>query len=143
MKKYFKNNSISINVLLVTLAVFFIYQIWDKIFAFLNGSPLNNLSTLGATLTDTQAQNKADSLYVAMHGYGTDEQKIYSELKDISRPNFNKVFKFFGKKIYSPELGLDGTILIDKNQNLLTWLNEELNKSEIDYLKQIAPNVFL
>lgn len=140
--KYLKKSFLSKNLILVSIIVFLIYSIWDKIISFIKGTPLKRLNTIGATFSDTKALEISESLYISMHRYGTDEEKIFNSLKDISLPNFNKVYNSFGKRYYSQEMGIDGTILLDTKIDLLGWLNAELNDSELEYLKEISPNVF-
>jgi hypothetical protein len=138
----FKKRHLSKNILFITIIVFFIYKIWDKILSFLGGTPLNRLNTLGATFSNAKAQESSEALYVAMHTYGTDEEKIYFILKDISSSNFNKIYNHFGKKLYQQESGIDGVPFIDTKLDLMGWLHSELNQSELDHLAKIAPKIY-
>jgi hypothetical protein len=131
------------NIGLITVAIFIIYMIWDKIISFLSGTPLKRLNTIGATLDDAIIKNMSNKLYIAMNSYGTDEDAIYSTLKDISTPNFNKLFNEFGKKYYDQSLGINGNVVLDFKLDLFGWLNAELNESELSHLKSIAPNIFI
>ena len=133
----------SINVALITAAIFIIYMIWDKIIAFLKDTTFKRLSSIGSTLNDTEVRDQTNKLYIAMNGYGTDEETIYSVLEDISLPNFNKIYNEFGKKYYDQNLGINGNVVFDFKLDLLGWLNAELNDSELNHLKSIAPNVFV
>lgn len=138
-----KNFKFSKNIFLIAVIVFLIYSIWDKIISFLNGTPFKRLNVLGSTFSDTTAKEKSEAIYLAMNGYGTDESAIYSILKGISLPNFNKIYNFFGKKYYDQQLGINGNPVFDFKLDLLGWLNQELSESELEHLKKIAPNVFV
>lgn len=109
---------------------------------FFTGEDKKDKNDEGSTINDSQADNISNGLFVSMNRYGTDEDKIFSLLKGIKKPDFNKVSNFFGNKPYSMEFGMVGTPYIDSEISLLGWLNAELNEDEMAQLKILAPNVF-
>lgn len=136
----FKN--LSINLVVVGFIVFIIYSIWDNILNFLRGTPFKSLSTIGATMSKTEAKEHAESLYVAMNHFGTDEDTIYRVLTDISVPNFNKIYNEFGNRLYDAQLGANGLPILDNELDLFGWINEELNETELEKLRELSPKVF-
>lgn len=78
------------------------------------------------TLTQTQLNTFASSLYAAMKGWGTDEEKIYSVFRSMgSRSDVLQLIKTYGVK--------DG-------ENLSEWLYDDLTAKEIDKINNILAN---
>ena len=78
------------------------------------------------TLTQTQLNTFASSLYAAMDGAGTDEDKIYNVFRAMgTRSDVLQLIKTFGVK--------DG-------ETLTEWLNGDLSSKEIDKINSILAN---
>ena len=78
------------------------------------------------TLTQTQLNTFASSLYAAMDGLGTDEDKIYNVFRAMgTRSDVLQLIKTFGVK--------DG-------ETLTEWLNGDLSSKEIDKINSILAN---
>lgn len=78
------------------------------------------------TLTQTQLNTFASSLYAAMDGAGTDEDKIYNVFRAMgTRSDVLQLIKTFGVK--------DG-------ETLTEWLNGDLSSKEIDKINNILAN---
>jgi hypothetical protein len=78
------------------------------------------------TLTQTQLNTFASSLYAAMDGVGTDEDKIYNVFRAMgTRSDVLQLIKTFGVK--------DG-------ETLTEWLNGDLSSKEIDKINSILAN---
>ena len=78
------------------------------------------------TLTQTQLNTFASSLYAAMDGAGTDEDKIYNVFRAMgTRSDVLQLIKTFGVK--------DG-------ETLTEWFNGDLSSKEIDKINNILAN---
>ena len=78
------------------------------------------------TLTQMQLNTFASSLYAAMDGAGTDEDKIYNVFRAMgTRSDVLQLIKTFGVK--------DG-------ETLTEWLNGDLSSKEIDKINSILAN---
>ena len=78
------------------------------------------------TLTQTQLNTFASSLYAAMDGLGTDEDKIYNVFRAMgTRSDVLQLIKTFGVK--------DG-------ETLTEWLYGDLSSKEIDKINSILAN---
>ncbi len=78
------------------------------------------------TLTQTQLNTYASSLYAAMDGPGTDEDKIYNVFRAMgTRSDVLQLIKTFGVK--------DG-------ETLTEWMNGDLSSKEIDKINRILAN---
>lgn len=78
------------------------------------------------TLTQMQLNTYASSLYVAMNGMGTDEDKIYN------------VFRAMGTR--SDVLQLIKTFGVKDSETLTEWLYADLSAKEIDKINSILAN---
>lgn len=78
------------------------------------------------TLTQMQLNTYASSLYAAMKGAGTNENKIYSVFRGLgTRSDVLQLIKTFGVK--------DGMTLTE-------WMNDDLSSKEIDKINSILAN---
>lgn len=92
-----------------------------------------------STITDQEAKQKADTLYEAMNGMGTDEDMIFATLTGLTVADYNKVDSAFGYRSYNTYTGTS-TGGINKYP-LKTWLKEELSSSDYITLKNNFPNL--
>ena len=84
---------------------------------------------LRSTLTNTEAKNIANQLFNSMNQFGTDEQMLFRALQNLTRFDFEKVYKMFGKKSYNGFTEVE-FIQFDKQfKDLRYWLESELSKS--------------
>ncbi|UII79567.1 hypothetical protein [Flagellimonas sp. CMM7] len=98
----------------------------------------------GSTLTEAQALSRADVLHQAMKNPGTKENEIYETLRVLSKPDFAKVYRLFGARIYNTWLGVTGGVAAgDANRDLIYWLNNELNAEEKRELSRLNPELEL
>lgn len=75
------------------------------------------------TLTQAQFNSYASTLYMAMKGPGTAENKIYEVFRNLSsRSDVLQLIKTFG---------------IKNGESLNDWLNEDLSANEVDKINQI------
>jgi len=78
----------------------------------------------------------AESQYEAMRDYGTDEELLFSTLKELNAPDLRQVYKSFGKRTYRSG-GAGIPFLIGQNTDLFGWYANELNESEREKMKSI------
>jgi hypothetical protein len=93
----------------------------------------------GASITQNQAQNIAAALYTAMnYQFGTNEERIFSELEGKNGRDYSMISNAFGTPRY------DGFAMAPwpfPERSLTHWLNTELTQNEINKLKQLMPGV--
>lgn len=127
-----KTNKIVIGGLLGLLALVVIVLLFIKYRSkfkdlITNAKLVNSLETEiktdDITFTQTQFNAFASTLYAAMDGAGTDEEKIYNVFRQMqSRSDVLQLIKVFGVK--------DG-------ETLTEWINYDLSASEIDKINTI------
>lgn len=89
--------------------------------------------TGGTSTAIFDAGKVAEKLYDAMKESGTDEQAIYSALKNVSASQFDQVFQEFGKRSYNKLLG--NQIRVNPFsplplEPLNVWLKNELSSDD-------------
>ncbi|WP_130736736.1 hypothetical protein [Flavobacterium sp. J27] len=102
--------------------------------------PTNNNDTWGNnnnTNTYFDPQKVAENLYLAMKDLGTDEDLIFSSLKNVNQSQFSQVVEAFGVRNYNP---FSGNTLSFVKHPLSVWLKSELSDSEYNTLKLKYPN---
>jgi len=90
-----------------------------------------------SSMSFEKAKQIADELYSAMFGLGTDENKIYMLLGDLSNHDFNKVYNVFGRRRTT------NNIFVGKDMDLWQWLRDELSSGELEKLKELNPEIFV
>lgn len=98
------------------------------------GSELKPLSLVQPTITENQAKNLAERLYLAMDRFGTNEievQNVFDSLHN-NAANLSLVNNAFGNRIYSFSAGISGWGLIHNAVPLYSWLENELSKKEFE-----------
>ncbi len=95
----------------------------------------------GAAAANFDPIKIADELYVAMNKMGTDTATVLSILGSLSQDKFGQVFNAFGKRTYNDATGNDfdpfGVVPV---RDLVFWLKEELNASQIASYRLKFPN---
>ncbi len=128
------------SVLIVVLIVAFIF-FKKHIAAFFNWG-VSSLNSVGSTLSNDEAQVKADMLFEAMDGLGTDYQTIKSVLSPLTESDYNKVSYAFGTPNYINGLGSfssGGLFSVGVPVTLIQALNYELSSGEKTELKSLCP----
>jgi len=98
-------------------------------------------NTKPTTFNKAQASQIAETLYAAMYSAGTEEQRIYDALKDMTYNNWVMVKNAFGQRRYNMVTG-EGSFFPAPLASLGEWINAELTPDELKKLAQIAPEVF-
>ncbi len=93
----------------------------------------------GSSLTKAEARHKAELLYAAMKGMGTNEELVFQVLKDLSFADYGKVYNEFGKRYYNALVGEGGWNVFTGEEDLNVWLISELTKGELEDLKVLNP----
>jgi len=99
----------------------------DKLPPTRDGSTISNIYL-------TKCKQIAGAQYDAMNQWGTDEERLFSTLKDLNGKALQMVYRYFGKPKYS---GIGRSTLIGEDRTLFGWYAKELNDSELDKMKKI------
>lgn len=94
------------------------------------------------TISDTEAQNIADTQLQAMDGFGTDWAMIKQSLKGLNGADLVKVYRAFGVKPYNtisgrydePNFMSDGFV---RYLSLHGWYKQELDSTKMAALRKI------
>ncbi len=131
------------------VAIYFVYKsvksVWgdeDSDSGF--SDTANNANIYNATISQSEANNLAYSLFTAMRDSGTDEDLIAQAFNRIqNKDDFLLVYKAFGEKYYDNVFGyyLDPTwnnkLFADK-YDLVYWLDNELGWGDREVRNKIA-----
>ncbi len=95
----------------------------------------NNLS-----ISDNQAKLIVENILSAMDQYGTDEETIINNLKNLNKDDLLFVIKKFGTKPYNgtslASNWIDKT-LFSPEKNLIGWLKAELDGNDLKAVRKI------
>lgn len=117
---------------------FFIYDMFFK-----DKSDSEQFSELfkpqtGLSYPEWAYKEMVTKLLNAMHGYGTDEQPIYEVFKSLKNDDdARQLKKEFGMRPYTGDFVGSFGLLLNDELPLSTWLDNELDQSEKDKVKQI------
>jgi|GEM_PF-6272237 len=127
--KFFQNlnniRTIIYAILIIVLIIAFLIGIRFAIRKLRPDDLLNKTDVKKSNLTydDSVYAQIASSLYRAMEGMGTQESVVYSNLAKLkNKDDYYQLIKTFGRK---------------ENMNLIEWLVEELDSSEIAQVNSI------
>lgn len=107
------------------------YIVYKKIFNSFN-KMVENPNFKPANVTIQGAEARAENLYRAMVGPGSNFDKVASNLRGLNYNGFARVYNSFGER-----RGADM-----RKQNLIEWLYDQFDSSEIKELKFITNNAF-
>lgn len=97
-----------------------------------------------ATITDSQAQNRADMLHTAMTTlFKVDEDEFSIVLKALEGLTYNdyvKVSDMFGMRRYVDATGI-GQTWPATERNLSYWLSKELTPKQQNEIRKVHPNI--
>lgn len=125
-------------VLVVLVAAFFFIKLRRKtLIGEINSLEVDLNST---TISEDEAMIIAQNLLNAMNRWGTKEDVIIQNLENLNRDDLLLVIRKFGIKPYSG--GVLATMWHQKkfmstDQNLIGWLQDELNGSSLKQVKAI------
>lgn len=113
------------------------YVVYQNIFnkfkpiGFVSNYPIANIS-------DAEAQNRADAIYAAMVGFGSNVNIVATNLAGLNYNGWIKVYNAFGER---------GGIIsqyfpFTEELNLVEWINDQFNEDQIAQLRFILNNVF-
>ncbi|WP_026756080.1 hypothetical protein [Sediminibacter sp. Hel_I_10] len=123
----------------IILIIVVYYFLKDEISAFFKKLS-DTANSVGSSLTDLQAQQKADVLYNAMKGFGTDEDVIFQTLQGLSKSDFYKVSNKFGLRNYSETYGTGSQdSFIGDEISLMDMMLSELSPSDMEYIYTLLP----
>jgi len=85
------------------------------------------------TISSSEAQEIADTLYDAMDKFGTDEETVFQELEGLNQADLLLVINKFGERKMSGAYG----IKLGKAKSLIDWIKSEFSGYELDKVKEI------
>jgi hypothetical protein len=136
-KLRFLNNNKTLIAILLLFIFYYVKKFFDS-----NHKTNKHLNTLGATISDFEAEQKAENLFILLKEWNDNESAIYHILRGITKPNYAKIFNKFGLKYRVAGLGVDGDKFTGGETNLTQWILSDLTETERKKLKEISPNVF-
>lgn len=107
------------------------YLIYRKVFPSFS-KMVENPNFKPANVTKQGAESRAENLYRAMVGPGSNFDKVASNLRGLNYNGFARVYNSFGER-----RGADM-----RKQNLIEWLYDQFDSSELKELKFITNNAF-
>ena len=108
----------------------FIYYRYTKRFV----SLVENKNFASSTITNNQAQTKAETIYNAMKGFGNGFEIVKTNIAGLNYNGFIKVYNAFGNR--------QGSIPFSDKMNLSEWLSDQFNGEELNELRFLVPNMF-
>lgn len=151
MKQFWNNLSSMQKVFVIVIAIILLWVFWNTLQGYYmtakntlqNTGEMAGLQSQGITPTYTAAQysDMADSLFTAMDGYGTNEDKIYAVFNKLRNDaDFIKLDQAFGVRGATDDLfgfyaatDLQGWIIDDLDSSEITKLNNILRKKGISH----------
>lgn len=107
------------------------YLVYRKFFPAFN-KMVENPNFRPSNVTQQGAEARAENLFRAMVGFGSNFDKVAANLRGLNYNGFARVYNAFGER-----RGMDV-----KKQNLIEWLYDQFSASEIKELKFITNNAF-
>lgn len=109
----------------------FYYLYWQHRFV-----PLNyNTNYAPSSITPSEAKIKAESLYKAMYGMGTDFSSVYEAFKGVNYNAFIDIYNAFGKRKPADDISFIGT---SNYLTLTEYLKSDLSKSELEKIRSLT-----
>lgn len=102
-------------------------------------SPLGDAGQSVITITEVEAQNRANLLLEAMGGLGTNFQRVKEALNNITLADYVLISQEFGTPRYD---GFGESHWPFPQRNLSYWIVAELDNSEIAQIRNMLPGLF-
>ncbi|MFV9549664.1 hypothetical protein [Algibacter sp. PT7-4] len=102
-------------------------------------SPIGNAGTIPVTITDLEAQNRANVLLEAMDGFGTDFERVKMALSNITVADYGMIAIKFGTPRYD---GAGEGMWPASKRNLSYWIAAELDNNELQQIRMVLPGIF-
>lgn len=93
-----------------------------------------NTSYPNANVTLGVAKTKADAIFSAMTGLGSNVDLVANNIAGLNYNGFVRVFNAFGDR--------QGVIPFSSKMNMVEWFYDQFNESELTKLRFLVPNVF-
>lgn len=109
----------------------FYYLYWKNRF-----QPLKkNTNYSPSKISASEAKVKAENLYKAMYGMGTDFTAVYDTLKGVGYNEFIDIYNAFGKRKPADDINIIGT---SGYLTLTEYLKSDLSKSELEKIRNLT-----
>lgn len=119
-----------LKVVAIGAALYIGYRIWKGRFV----SEGINPALEPANITDAQANARANAIYEAMYGFGANKNIVAQQLAGLNYNGWIKVYNAFGNRKGANPFGAE--------MNLVEWLNDQFNPSQMNDLRLILTGVF-
>ncbi len=104
-------------------------------------STVGNAGEIPLTITEAEAQNRANLLLEAMNWPGTNFQRIKQALTNITLADYVLIAEKFGTPRYNGVTGTEAYWPMPK-RNLSYWLVAELDDNEVKEITTLLPGIF-
>jgi len=88
-----------------------------------------------ANISIGEAQTRANSIYAAMYGFGSDIKTVQQNLAGLNYNGWVRLYNAFGNRAGINPLG-------DKN-DLVYWLNDQFDEEQLQELRFVLPGLFM
>jgi hypothetical protein len=87
-----------------------------------------------SNITNAQAVTRADSIFEAMNGLGSNLEIVKQNIAGLNYNGFIKVYNAFGSR--------QGSVPFSSKMTMIEWFNDQFNTSELEQLRFLVPNIF-
>lgn len=93
-----------------------------------------NTSYPSSNITNNQASTRAETIYQAMKGFGNGFEIVKTNIAGLNYNGFIKLYNAFGNR--------QGVIPFSSEMNLVEWLLDQFDDSELTQLRFLVNNMF-
>lgn len=129
--KFFSKNKTLIYIILGLLAI---WKIKDILSIFDNS--VEEKKTIGSTISNENAKQRAEDIYNALGIFDDDEPRIYNALTGINLSDYNKIYNAYGKRL---QWSINRNENTSFTEDLTETLKLFLQPDELSYLVSINP----
>lgn len=111
-----------------------LYAVYRLILSFLSDKPHNAPLDASELRYDLSVYaDRADAIYNAMYGLGTDESAVFSALAGMNREELIAIYNAFGSRRYDSLTGA----FTSRKMDLIGFFNDEFSGPDLDRLRAI------
>ena len=129
--KFFSKNKTLIYIILGLLAI---WKIKDILSIFDNS--VEEKKTIGSTISNENAKQRAEDIYNALGIFDDDEPRIYNALTGINLSDYNKIYNAYGKRL---QWSINRNENTSFTEDLTETLKLFLQPDGLSYLVSINP----
>lgn len=118
---------IKIIAILTAVAALFIWLFFRK------DDEFTEMDESNSTISDIEADNKAEALYTLLNKFGSLKiEDIRLLMSGMTWGNYAKVYNRFGKRKFTPAFNMSVWWLPESNYNLASWLNHNIGANALN-----------